>query len=94
MIRFYPITDIKEENTQDDATQTGPPPMQRWIIRFDRTAQGSKLRAAMLLLYSADVLSNAAKASIRTDRGPKRGLLRGPEGVIEGFLGKREPRRR
>ena len=80
LLRFYQITDEKDDD--DDA-------LVRYIIRFDKTPAGQRLKQAFMLLDSSDVLARSVKATIRQDRCPKGGLIRNIENVLENYLGKK-----
>ena len=85
VLRFYMITDESEENEEA---------LQRWVIRFDKSHHGTRMRAALALLDAADVLAKGLKGVFRRDRAPKGGMIRTIEGILEAYLGKRERKAR
>ena len=64
-----------------------------WVLRWDKTAQGQKLRSALLLLGEHNLLEQAlGGAGVREDRAPRRPLIRQAEHVLEEYIGKKKAR--
>jgi len=77
---FYQITNVNPDIPDSE---------QLWIVRFASTPIGTKLRDALVLLDSKDILDKACMGStLRSDRAPRGPLVRILDTVVDEYLGR------